>query len=128
MDALEYQRYLKDHHWRMFRKWILRQRGGACEKCGISNVWSIMAYGQPINVHHISYDHLGQERPEDVVVLCRRCHEEAHCTAWLPDMSAIFWKVCVGLKERPEETWNLLRSIDELPIVRDRQLILPLLS
>jgi hypothetical protein len=28
-----------------------------------------------LNVHHLSYAHVGHESPEDVEVLCARCHE-----------------------------------------------------
>jgi hypothetical protein len=34
-----------------------------------------LVYEQDLHVHHISYAHLGAERPEDLEVLCRRCHE-----------------------------------------------------
>jgi len=32
----------------------------------------------PLDVHHRSYDNYGCERPEDLVVLCRSCHQKVH--------------------------------------------------
>lgn len=31
-----------------------------------------------VQLHHISYKHLGNERPSDLVVLCAECHEKVH--------------------------------------------------
>ena len=63
MEAKEYQDYLATSHWRSFRKWILKIRGSACEDCGISNVWATIWFGQPLNVHHVSYANLGKSDP-----------------------------------------------------------------
>jgi len=94
----DYSKYLKSIHWKQFRKFILRERGSSCEECGISNVWSYLIYGQPVNVHHKTYDNIGAEKPSDVLVLCRRCHEVQHGRFTLPDASAIFWDICRQLK------------------------------
>lgn len=122
MTATEYQKYLRSIHWVQFRKFVLRQRGGACEECGISNVWACMSYGQPLNVHHLSYSRLGQEQPQDVRVLCRRCHETAHGAATLPDMGNLFWKFCRAFKEAPETAWKWAQTIDSLPMCETSQL------
>lgn len=34
--------------------------------------------GVPLDVHHRNYEHLFYERPGDLVVLCRKCHERMH--------------------------------------------------
>jgi len=127
MTASKYQIYLASLHWKQLRKWTLKERGGACEECGISNIWAVIGYGQPLNVHHIKYERLGHERPEDVQVLCRRDHELKHFgSTTLPDLSALYWKICVGIKEFPDELWSLLKAIEQLPIVTTKQLSLPL--
>lgn len=60
-------------------EWVRRSnelRGFAewkCEGCGRERTDT-----RPLDVHHLTYERLGNERAEDLVVLCRRCHEEQH--------------------------------------------------
>lgn len=68
--AMPYEQYLRTVHWRAFRAWILKERGRCCERCE-------ERYGE-IDVHHVTYDNLGREKPEDVIVLCRECHDKEH--------------------------------------------------
>ena len=75
MDILEaqsmpYREYLKTEHWKNFREHVLEIRGRKCEDCGAENV--------TFHVHHECYDWLGEERLEDVRVLCRNCHKLRH--------------------------------------------------
>ena len=30
------------------------------------------------NVHHKTYDNVGKERPEDLILLCPDCHKKVH--------------------------------------------------
>lgn len=32
----------------------------------------------PLDVHHNTYERRGQERPSDLIALCRPCHEKHH--------------------------------------------------
>lgn len=34
-----------------------------------------------IDVHHLTYQHLGAERDSELVALCRGCHDQAHYIA-----------------------------------------------
>lgn len=61
--------YLTSAHWKEFRAAVLLERGRKCEQCGGTS---------RIQVHHLTYKRCGNERPDDVVVLCRSCHEEIH--------------------------------------------------
>ena len=64
----EYRGYLGTAHWKAFREKIYSKRR-SCENCGAH--WKL-------NVHHLNYDHLWDERETDVVVLCERCHYAIH--------------------------------------------------
>lgn len=64
-----YHRWLESDAWEEIRRRVGCRNGGRCEACG----------ERPIqDVHHLNYDHLGDERDEDLRGLCRPCHELAH--------------------------------------------------
>jgi len=64
-----YADYLQSTEWRVRRADALEAAGFRCQRCG-------HMYG--LDVHHVTYERLGNERPEDLVVLCRVCHAELH--------------------------------------------------
>lgn len=61
-----YRAHIKSAKWRRIRKLKLDAAHGQCQKCGS---W----HGRR-EVHHLTYDRLGDERPEDLIVLCGDCH------------------------------------------------------
>lgn len=65
-----YQRYLLSSRWKTFRASIIIARGYACENCG--------SMKGPIDAHHKTYVRLGNELPDDIVLLCRPCHNAKH--------------------------------------------------
>lgn len=67
--SLEYSQYIASDRWRKFRARVIRERGSMCERCG--KVGSVQA-------HHISYARLGREKPEDVKLYCKPCHDLMH--------------------------------------------------
>lgn len=64
-----YLEFLKTPECRATFKRALERAGYRCEECGS---------GSDLEVHHLTYERLGCELPEDLRVLCRRCHETAH--------------------------------------------------
>jgi len=67
-----YNVYLKSEHWVNFRQNTIEERGCKCEQCGATD---------NLVVHHKTYSNLGNEKPEDVLVLCDECHKEIHKNA-----------------------------------------------
>ena len=61
--------YLNSIAWRQTRITYLRRTGWKCEKCFVR--------GSRI-VHHLSYDRLYHEQPEDLIALCDECHKKMH--------------------------------------------------
>jgi hypothetical protein len=61
--------YYRTEHWIGFAKEARKRAGLKCERC---------SQGGPLQVHHLTYDRLWDELPEDVQVLCSKCHELAH--------------------------------------------------
>ena len=67
-DSTFYASYLRSVRWKRFRAVVLILAGGRCADCGENAE----------HVHHLTYARLGNERLEDVVPLCRFCHENRH--------------------------------------------------
>ncbi len=64
-----YYHYLQSDHWQQIRIEALKLFR-TCVLCGSKN---------KLNVHHRNYKHLYQEIiTEDLIVLCKSCHEEYH--------------------------------------------------
>lgn len=65
----EWRRYLRSGAWAAKRMEAVRRAGFRCQECGRSN-FDVSKF----QVHHLTYEHFGRERVEDLRVLCRRCH------------------------------------------------------
>ena len=81
--------YYKSKHWRKFRSTLLDDINVECEICHRKK-WSIYKRNTKkhkkgdkkrlitLSVHHKTYKNLGHENREDVLVLCRFCHDLSH--------------------------------------------------
>ena len=70
MDRYDYVQYLHSEHWKKTKAKAIKRAGCKCEKCG--------KQGVVLEVHHLRYDNLHQEKETDLLVLCSRCHGEIH--------------------------------------------------
>lgn len=66
---IDYDEYLKSDVWQIRRAMALERAGYKCHVCGER---------ENLNVHHKTYEHLGNELPEELVVLCRTHHWMEH--------------------------------------------------
>jgi len=80
---VSYAEYLLSSEWQARRQGALERAGHRCQLC-----YSKMR----LEVHHRTYERLGHELPDDLVVLCDRCHER-HSVA-LP--SPVLWEIQDG--------------------------------
>lgn len=64
-----YGQYLRTSAWASKRAAVLKRCGGVCEGCG--NVAAT-------EVHHLTYDNVGDELLFQLVGVCRGCHQKAH--------------------------------------------------
>lgn len=64
-----YNEYLYSNEWRTIRGSILSRDLESCLNCGDT---------ASLQVHHITYDNVGQELNEDLITLCKSCHIEIH--------------------------------------------------
>lgn len=69
MSKKAYSEYLKSKHWREIRNAAIVHADRRCQLCDSS---------KGLQVHHRNYKSLGQERLDDVVVLCGACHHAFH--------------------------------------------------
>ncbi|MEK9724008.1 MAG: HNH endonuclease [Rhodospirillaceae bacterium] len=71
-DADWRQRY-RDHldspTWWDKRKQVLKRAGHKCEGCGDALA---------SEVHHLTYEHMGDEFLFELIAVCRACHERLH--------------------------------------------------
>lgn len=69
----KYDDYLLTKHWRNKRKLIIAERHGVCQKCKKK----IEEKGK-IHIHHLTYERIGDELAEDLMLLCEDCHHKIH--------------------------------------------------
>ena len=71
-----YRDYLKTRHWKEKRKSVYERFNGVCCRCGEQFSLTEM------QVHHKTYHNLGNEKDQDLILYCRRCHSivEQHKT------------------------------------------------
>ena len=61
-----YKKYIVSPQWKKKRKQVLERATYKCEKCNAT---------EGLEVHHLTYDRLGQEELYDLLVVCKKCHE-----------------------------------------------------
>lgn len=64
-----YEQRISNAEWKTLKRKVAEQRGDRCERCG--------GEGVSLELHHVHYRTLGNEKPEDVELLCRECHAKA---------------------------------------------------
>lgn len=66
---IAYDAYIQSKAWGRRISYFYARYGRVCVACG-----SI----EHITVHHMTYAHMGKEPDEDLVALCKPCHNEYH--------------------------------------------------
>ena len=65
-QQIDYKQYLASREWRVKRNEVIELNNGICERCA----------SRPIqDIHHLTYERIGQERISDLMGVCRPCHE-----------------------------------------------------
>jgi 5-methylcytosine-specific restriction endonuclease McrA len=64
-----YKLYLRTKKWKEKKKALIKLRGRLCEIC---------ASTKRLEIHHLSYQNLFNEPPEDLLILCPTCHKKQH--------------------------------------------------
>ena len=66
--------YLQSQQWRDKRHLVI-QRDDSCKLCKATT---------NLEVHHLSYKHLAQEPLDELITLCRTCHQSRHDILGIP--------------------------------------------
>lgn len=80
LRTMPYRDYLRTTEWRRTRAAALHR---AAQACSLD-----VTHTAGLEVHHRTYERLGEELPGDVVVLCRECHRIHHAHHGRPRRSA----------------------------------------
>lgn len=72
----KYEGYMQSKRWKEKRRQKFAQVGYKCQRCGYDADKSPVEI--PVDVHHLTYEHLGDEPLSDLIVLCRHCHQKEH--------------------------------------------------
>lgn len=64
----KYQIYLKSESWQIKRQQVIERDNGFCRRCSSKGT----------DVHHLHYNNIYNEDLNDLILLCRSCHEKAH--------------------------------------------------
>ena len=64
-----YKKYLASDEWLAKRKRVILRAQGLCEGCRENDATV---------VHHLSYEHVGEEFLFELVALCKECHARVH--------------------------------------------------
>lgn len=78
----QWPKYLKSPWWQKRREQAIRQAEERCEHCGKTREQARCDFGDDLNVHHLRYERLGQEKDGDLEVLCYECHKREHREQW----------------------------------------------
>jgi len=63
-------KYMEQPEWKQQRRQALARAGYRCQACSRHNT--------TLDVHHNNYENYGNERPQDLIALCRPCHQRLH--------------------------------------------------
>jgi hypothetical protein len=69
LSALSYDEYLQTPYWRELRLKVLNRDGHCCRLCRSTD---------QLEVHHNTYERRGMEELDDLVTLCKKCHQNFH--------------------------------------------------
>lgn len=74
LDQKQYYAVIHSARWRALRLRLIRARGARCARCG--KTWA-PGFRPQLSLHHTTYERLGRERDDDLLLLCDACHEPA---------------------------------------------------
>lgn len=81
LRKLPYEQYLMTPYWKRVRAAMFLIHEAICQEVNhfeMGESWYFGDWESDLHVHHLTYDNLGNERYEDLVLLCKKHHEIWH--------------------------------------------------
>ena len=75
LPSIMHGSYIRSKYWKAIADDKKEQAGWCCQLCNRSKDETTL------HAHHRTYERLGFEAPEDITVLCARCHAKFHGVA-----------------------------------------------
>ena len=72
MTRIDYSAYLQSERWRLKRGLVMQACNFQCQICGVRH-----DFKNRLQVHHYTYERIGNEKLDDLVALCKHCHKIA---------------------------------------------------
>ena len=69
LGKIKYSDYIRSEAWQRKAEAAKKRAKYRCQICNRDR------HEVQLEAHHRTYEYLGEERPEDITVLCRDCHE-----------------------------------------------------
>ena len=69
MSAKDKKAYMRSSAWKLRKLATLMVQNDQCKLCGSTH---------DLQLHHLTYERLGNEYQSDLVVLCGQCHQNQH--------------------------------------------------
>lgn len=90
--SIEYRNYLNSFEWDQRRRKALYLANYRCELCGKA---------KPLQVHHLTYERIFNERASDLQAVCDQCHRRLHGVKpwWLKGL-LVLWKGIKWIQKR----------------------------
>lgn len=71
-EKVNYDEYIKSPEWEKTSRKAKERAGYRCQLCNRKGSYSTL------HTHHRTYERLGLELDEDLIVLCNSCHKKHH--------------------------------------------------
>lgn len=68
----DYHEYIKSPQWQRIADAMKEKANNRCQLCHVSG------FVRQLHVHHNTYERLGREEEQDLIVLCADCHKNFH--------------------------------------------------
>ena len=114
INIVDYNKYIRSNYWKEIKEQVLERDDHRCRLCN-SKI--------DLHVHHRKYDFLGNEKLEELITICKRCHYIIHKRN--PHLS--YQVYCNNIKWEANENkkdvikqFILLNNTDTLNILKQR--------
>lgn len=68
-NFIDYNKYLRSDYWKEIKNQVLERDDNRCRLCNLK---------EKLHVHHRTYNNLNNEKLEELITLCKKCHYIIH--------------------------------------------------